>query len=181
MYKKNNIPVIDLTHPIDLRLIQEMEMDNNNLKFICVTSEIPNEAVTGQVPNANDLDAITDLFKRALDNDKLIVKAEYFKDDTVAPLLLSLSEESKRYNDMRRNMGGAIFGASNLDEYIITLNCSHPLYDKLVNANGDNQIELLLSLCKQLYTIALMSHRELKDDEKQEFVNNEYMLFESML
>lgn len=181
MYKSNGLYVVQFLHPIDSRFAQEFEMKEQGLKFVCVTAELPDNLTSGQVVSEDEVKALTEIFKDALSNDKLEVKAEYLKDEKT-PALLSLSEQSKRYQEMSRNFGGISLGVNMGDEYVMTVNRSNSLVEKILDARyEDDKQDIVQALCQQIYDIALMSHRELKEEEKQDFIERNYKLFNMVI
>ena len=102
--------------------------------------------------------------------------------DEKTPALLSLSEQSKRYQEMYRNYNSISFGMNMGDEYIMTVNRSNLLIDKILNAkHEEDKKDTVQTLCRQIYDIALMSHRELNEDEKQKFIKRNYELFDMVI
>ena len=181
MFKTNGFCVVEFSHPIDSRFAQEFEMKEQGLKFICVTAELPDNLTSGQVVDEDEVKVLSDIFKEALSNDKLEVKVEYLKDEKT-PALLSLSEQSKRYQEMYRNYNSISFGMNMGDEYIMTVNRSNLLIDKILNAkHEEDKKDTVQTLCRQIYDIALMSHRELNEDEKQKFIKRNYELFDMVI
>ena len=177
MYKSNGLCVAELSHPIDIRFMQELEMKQQGLRFVCVTAELPDNLTSGQVVSEEDATTLSDLFSEALANDKLEVRAEYLKDDKI-PALLTLSEQSKRYQEMSKNFGGMPFAMNMGEEFSMTVNRSNPLIEKILTSKSEDKKEVVQALCKQIYDIALMSHRELNNGEKESFIQRSYMLFD---
>lgn len=63
--------------------------------------------------------------------------------------------------------------------------CSHPIDPRftmeLEMKEEEDKKDKLIMLCQQIYDISLMSHRELKKEEKEQFIERNYKLFESVL
>lgn len=176
LYKKNDLTVVEFAHPIDSRFTQEFEMKEQGVKFTCVTSELADTLVSGQVADENDVKILTDIFKSALSKDKLDVKVEYFKDEKVSAIL-TLSEQSKRYKEMSKSFGGMSFGMET-EDYNIVLNRNNSFVEKIIGMQFDEDKDKLNMLCQQIYDIGLLSHREFKKEEKEQFVERSYKLFE---
>ena len=120
-------------------------------------------------------DTLTEVFKKALDNDKLNVKVEKLKDDKVASMI-TLSEQSRRMQDMMKmygmtGMDPSMFGTDST----LTLNANHPLVQFVVE-NKDN--ENVPVICKQLYDLAMLAHKPLSPEEMTAFVqrSNDIMM-----
>lgn len=176
LYQENGLSVVEFSHPIDSRFTMEFEMKEQGVKFTCVTAELPDMLTSGQVADEKEAAALTELFKTALGKEKLEVKLEYLKDDKT-PAVLTLSEQSKRFQEMSR-MYGSSFPMDMGEDFSVVLNRSNPLIEKLLQLKQGEDTEKADMLCKQLYDISLMSHRELNKDEKEQFVERSYKLFE---
>ena len=120
-------------------------------------------------------DTLTEVFKKALDNDKLNVKVEKLKDDKVASMI-TLSEQSRRMQEMMKmygmtGMDPSMFGTDST----LTLNANHPLVQFVVE-NKDN--ENVPVICKQLYDLAMLAHKPLSPEEMTAFVqrSNDIMM-----
>ncbi len=98
-----------LDHNIDTSFISQLEQRNEHYKFMRIDAD-----VTDSLKDADDAadlkeetDTLTDLFKKALGNDKLTVKVEKLKNENLASII-TLSEEGRRMQDMMKMyaMGG---------------------------------------------------------------------------
>ena len=103
------------------------------------------------------------------------IKVEKLKNNSIAALL-TLSEESRRMQDMMKmyGMSGMDAGMFGQNESL-TLNANHPLVQYLVE-HPDSSIQDLL--CQQLYDLALLANKPLSSEEMTRFVSrsNEIML-----
>ena len=179
LFKSNGLEVVECSHPIDPRFTMEFEMKEEGVKFCCVTAELPNTLTSGQSVNEEDMTALTELFRSALGKEKLVVKGEYFKEEKT-PAVLTQSEQTKRYQNISRSFGGMTMDFP--EEYEIILNLSNPLICKILSMKQEeDKKDKLTMLCQQIYDISLMSHRELKKEEKEQFIERNYKLFESVL
>ena len=87
--------------------------------------------------------------------------------DAGVPLLLTLSEESRRMDDMMKLYGMA--GGMPADN-TLTVNTASPLIAKLKEMDGEKQ-----SLtAAYLYRLALLSQRKLTADELNRFLSESY-------
>lgn len=176
LFKNSGFEVVEFKNPIDQRFAQELEMKEDGVKFSSVVSELPEDFVSDKIVNEDDAKALSDVFKKALSNDKLEVKVQYLKDDKT-PALLTLSEQSRRFAEMSKMYGGMNFPVNN--DYVITLNRDHPIIKKIVEMRFDDNFKGKMEmLCRQVYDIALMSHREFSKEEKEKFIDRSYKLLE---
>lgn len=179
LFKSNGLEVVECSHPIDPRFTMEFEMKEEGVKFCCVTAELPDTLTSGQSVNEEDMTALTELFRSALGKENLVVKGEYFKEEKT-PAVLTQSEQTKRYQNISRSFGGMTMDFP--EEYEIILNLSNPLICKMLSMKQEeDKKDKLAMLCQQIYDISLMSHRELKKEEKEQFIERNYKLFESVL
>ena len=118
---------------------------------------------------------LTELFRKSLGMDKLEVKVENLKNESVAAMM-TLSEESRRMQDMMKmyNMYGmdpSMFGG----QETLVLNVSHPLVKYLAENQKSAHAEMI---CQQLYDLAMLSHKQLSPDEMTKFVqrSNEILM-----
>lgn len=119
---------------------------------------------------------LTELFKKALSNDKLDIKVEKMKNEGVASMI-TVSEETRRMQDMMKmyNMGGmdpSMFGGTG---ETLVLNANHPLVKYVLNNKESQNTD---KICEQLYDLASLSHGPLSPERMTKFVarSNEIML-----
>ena len=116
------------------------------------------------------------MFKKALNNDKLDVKAYALKNPSIASMM-TMSEEGRRMQEMMKmyamyGMDSSMFEQNSLS---LILNTNHPLVQKLQSLpEGD----LSTKICEQLYDLAMISHAPLEADRMTKFIerSNELML-----
>ena len=172
MFKSEGIDAVILKHNIDQPFVTHLEQKNENVKFLRIDSDLTEsfKEETSEADketfeaNAKDL---TEIFKKALGNDKLEVKVENLKDENISSMV-TLSEESRRMQDMMKmygmmGMDPSMFGPS----LTLVLNAKNTLV-KYVLANKDGENTELV--CKQLYDLAKISHSQLTPDEMSEFI-----------
>ena len=96
-----------------------------------------------------ETDTLTDLFKKALGNDKLTVKVEKLKNENLASII-TLSEEGRRMQDMMKmyamgGMGGMdpnMFAA----DQTLTLNANHALVKYIFEHKDSENVPTLCLL-----------------------------------
>ena len=119
-----------------------------------------------------DSDSLKEVFRKALNNDKLEVKAEKLKDASIAAVM-TLSEESRRMQDMMKmyGMSGMDFGAPS---ETLVLNLSHPLVQHVLS-HKDEDVTLF---CEQIYDLAALAHGSLSPERMSAFITrtNEVMM-----
>ncbi len=181
MFKKEGLDAVILTHNIDNPFISQLEQKNQDLKFLRIDSDVSEifkeeSAKEDEEKDKAEEETLSAAFKKALNNDKLEVKAEKLKDASVASMI-TVSEESRRMQDMMKmyNMYGmdpSMFGGAG--ESLI-LNKNHPLVQYvLAHPEGENTGKI----CEQLYDLAKLSHGSLTPERMTWFIarSNEIMM-----
>jgi len=178
MFESQGIKIALLEHQLDTQFIGMCEMNDSEVKYKRIDSDIADILKDDGSAEIND-DLIT-LFKESVGNEKLDVSFEVLKDSSI-PALLTLSEESRRMDDMMKmyaNMGMAM-GKDIPMEYSLILNSSSPLINKLISINKDDQ-EKASMIAREVYSLALMSQRHMSADELKAFLSNSFKLLEIM-
>ena len=170
MFKKENIDAVILTHNIDQPFISQLEQKNPGIKFLRIDTDLTNtfkEETDDDEAFKETADQLTELFKKALNNDKLSVKVEKLKDASVSSMI-TLSEETRRMQEMMKmyNMYGMGMGDFDNGETLI-LNANNALVQYvLANKEGENTT----MICQQLYDLAMISHGPLKPEAMTAFI-----------
>ena len=180
MFKAEGMDAVILTHNIDSPFISQLEQRNENVKFARIDADLTDtfkQEVAADEEEAfkANIETLTDIFRKALENDKLDVKVEKLKNENVASMM-TLSEESRRMQDMMKmygmmGMDTSMFG----NDVTLVLNANHPLVQYVLN-NGEGENTALF--CKQLYDLALLSNKPLNPEQMTEFIkrSNEIMM-----
>ena len=170
MLSAQDIKVVIFDKIIDTQFINVIETDRAGVKFKRVDSGLADALKgDGQVLESEEL---KELFKKVSGNDKLTVSFESLKNDKV-PAILTVSEESRRMEDMMRlyAMAGEGKDMPFAAEYSLILNSSNELIRRLSEDTASDKSE---KLAKQLYSLALISQRQLSAAELEEFLNHSY-------
>lgn len=136
MFRNQKIDAVILPHAIDMPFIGQLEQKNKDLKFLRIDADL-NEAFretedTEQSEDAKKQDeALIKAVKKAIGNEKLTITLEALKDANTASVL-TLSEESRRMQDMMKQYGMG----ENEDFFAgegetLVLNTRHPLVEFL--------------------------------------------------
>ncbi len=174
MFEAEGSKVALLSHQLDTQFIGMCEMNDSEIKYKRIDSDVA-DMLKGE-GEASENGVLTTLFKESVNNEKLEVKFEVLKDETV-PALLTLSEESRRMEDMMKMYAsmGMNMGADFPLEYTLILNTRSPLIKKLsVIADSDREkAELIAS---EIYRLALLSQRHLTAEEMKAFLSDSFKL-----
>ena len=177
LFKSQGKDAVILGHNIDSPFITQLEQRNPGIRFQRIDADV-NEDIREQVAEEEKeefkktSDSLIEIFRKELGNDKLDVKIEKLKDDSVASMM-TLSEQNRRMQDMMK-----MYGMSDMDmggEATLILNAKHPLVQYVVE-HGDGENTGLI--CHQLYDLAMLAHKPLNPDEMTAFVkrSNEIMM-----
>jgi molecular chaperone HtpG len=180
MFKEQNMDAVILDHNIDTSFISQLEQRNEHYKFMRIDADVT-ESLKDEI-SAEDLraetDTLTDVFKKALNNDKLTVKVEKLKNADIASVI-TLSEEGRRMQDMMKmyamnGMGGMdpnMFAA----DQTLTLNANNELVKYIFEHKDSEHVPMF---CEQLYDLAMLSNQPLSVDAMSKFVqrSNQIMM-----
>ncbi|RHT23382.1 molecular chaperone HtpG [Clostridium sp. AM33-3] len=180
MFKKEGLDAVILPHSIDSPFIGHLEQKNEGLKFLRIDADL-NSTFKEEVKDDDEefkktSEALTETFKKALGNDKLEIKVEKLKDESISSML-TVSEETRRMQDMMKmyNMYGmdpSMFGGAG---ETLVLNANNKLVQYVLNhGEGENTNKI----CEQLYDLALLAHGSLSPERMTGFVarTNEIMM-----
>lgn len=171
MFKEQGIDAVVLTHNIDTPFITHQEQKNDGVKFTRIDSDITNtfKEEISEEELKETTDKLTEIFQKALDNDKLTVKVEKLKNTSISSMI-TLPEETRRMQDMMKmyNMMGSMepsmFGGSG---QTLVLNANNNLVQYILdNPEGENTN----MVCEQLYDLALLAHAPLESDAMTKFI-----------
>jgi molecular chaperone HtpG len=181
MFREQNMDALILTHNIDQPFIQQLEQQDQTIKFMRIDADVTEsmeEKAEGE-DWENETKELTEIFKKALNNDKLQVEVKKLKNEKLASMV-TLSEETRRMQDMMKMYSAGGMGAAGIEDMFaggetLILNANNELVKYILdNKDGDNTD----MFCKQLYDLAMISHRPLAADAMTEFVarSNEIMM-----
>jgi molecular chaperone HtpG len=177
MFREEGKNAVILKHNIDSPFISHVEMKNEHVKFQRIDADLTEDFK--ETASEEDLkettDSLTEIFRKALNNDKLEVKVEKLKNENISSMI-TLSEESRRMQDMMKmyNMYGMdpnMFGGGET----LVLNANNQLVQYILEHRDSENVNLF---CEQLYDLALISHKPLAPEAMTKFIarSNEIMM-----
>ncbi len=180
MFKENGMDAVILHHNIDSPYIQHVEQKREDLKFERIDSDVTGSMKTEEADEEKlkaDTEALSELFKKAIGNDKLTVQVQSLKDEKLSSML-TIQEEGRRMQDMMRmySMSGS---GMDMDMFApaqtLTLNENNALVRYLLENKDGEHSELF---AKQLYDLAALANAPLKPEAMAEFISrsNEIMM-----
>ena len=179
MFKAEGLDAVIMKHNIDSPFIGHLEQKNEGLKFLRIDADL-NSTFKEEIKEDDEefkklSEKLAEIFKKALNNDKLEIKVEKLKNAETSSMI-TVSEESRRMQDMMKmyNMYGmdpSMFGGAG--ETLI-LNANNELVQYVLeHEDGENTGKI----CEQLYDLALLSHGSLSPERMTNFIarSNEIM------
>ena len=172
MFKEQGMDAVILDHNIDTSFISQLEQRNETYKFMRIDADVT-ESLKDETDTEDlkaETDSLTEVFKKALNNDKLTVKVEKLKNANISSVI-TLSEEGRRMQDMMKmyamgGMGGMdpnMFAA----DQTLTLNANNELVKYIFEHKDSEQVPMF---CEQLYDLAMLSNQPLSVDAMAKFV-----------
>ncbi|WP_044938037.1 molecular chaperone HtpG [Pseudobutyrivibrio sp. LB2011] len=170
MFKEQGMNAVILDHAIDTSFITQLEQRNENYKFCRIDADVTDSMVeeTSEDELKSETETLTDVFRKALNNEGLEVKVEKFKNKDLSSMI-TVSEESRRMQDMMKMyaMGGmdmSMFGSAS---ETLVLNANNDLVKYILN-NKDS--ENVPTFAAQLYDLAKIANAPLSPEAMTEFV-----------
>ena len=172
LFKEQNMQAVILDHNIDTSFITQLEQRNEKYKFMRIDADVT-ESLKDET-SAEDLkaetDALTEVFKKALNNDKLTVKVEKLKNENISSII-TLSEEGRRMQDMMKMYAMNGMGGMDMNMFVadqtLTLNANNELVKYIFEHKDSENVPMF---CEQLYDLAVLSNHPLSVDEMTKFV-----------
>ena len=180
MFKAAKMDAVMLTDRIDQPFISQLEAKNEGIHFARIDADLTDafKAKTSK-KTQEELNAqaekVEKLVQKALKNDKIKVKIEKLKNKKVSSVL-TVSEESRRMQDMMKMYGGgmdmSMFGT---EGETLVLNANHPLVTYITEHEDDANTKMI---CEQLYDLAKLQNAPLSPEAMTKFVarSNDIML-----
>ena len=179
LFKEQGMNAVILDHNIDTSFITQLEQRNDHYKFMRIDADLTESLKDESGADLTEATTtLSEVFKKALNNDKLTVKVENLKNADVASVL-TLSEQGRRMQDMMKmyaagGMGGmdpSMFAA----DQTLTLNANNELVKYILDNKDSDHVPMF---AEQLYDLAMLSNQPLSVDQMTKFVkrSNDIML-----
>ena len=180
MFREMDMDAVILHHNIDSPYIQHVEQKREDLKFERIDADVTGAMKSDESDEEKlkaDTETLAEIFKKALNNDKVTVQVQSLKDENVSSML-TIQEEGRRMQDMMRMYSA---GASGMDmdmfapAQTLTLNANHKLVKYLLAHKDAEHAEMF---AKQLYDLAALANAPLKPEAMAQFISrsNEIMM-----
>lgn len=169
MFKDAGLTAILCDTFIDPHFLSFIEYKTpETLKFKRIDADIDGALKDGEETEDS---VLADIFKNALNNDRLTIKFEKLKSNV--PALLITDEYMRRYSEM-----GQIYGMSN-GELALTMiiNTASPVINKIKEQDDETQ----KFIAKYVYSLALLSFKKLEAEERDDFINANLKLLDNYI
>ncbi len=165
LFKDSALSAICCDNFIDPHFLSYLEYKApDKIKFMRIDADI--DGALKSEENAED-SVITDIFKNALNNDKVTVKTEKLKNVEV-PAVIVVDEYMRRYSEM-----GKFYGMSEGDlNKTLIVNTACPVVEKLKELGDEKQ----KFVAGYIYSLALAAFKKLTPDELSKFQKDNLVL-----
>jgi len=139
LWKSQGAEVLLADTFIDTQFIPWLEQRHEELKFQRVDSELDEslQEQDSELADADGKDAsekLRELFKKALDNDKVTLQVQALKGEQAPAALILLPEQMRRFNDLDALMQQKLPGLP--DHHVLLINRRHPLVAGLLKLSA---------------------------------------------
>ena len=179
LFKEQGMNAVILDHSIDTSFITQLEQRNENYQFMRIDADLTESLKDDSAADLTEAtNTLTEVFKKALNNDKLTIKVENLKNAEVASVL-TLSEQGRRMQDMMKMYAMGGMGGMDPDMFAadqtLTLNANNALVQYILSNKESEHVPMF---AEQLYDLAKISNQPLSVDAMTKFVkrSNEIML-----
>lgn len=168
MFREEGIDAVVLDHNIDNAFISMLEQGNEGVKFLRIDADVTDnfkeETSEDELKETND--KLSEIFKKALDNQDLVVKAEKLKNENISSMI-TMSEEGRRMKDMMKMYNLYGMDMPMKDQFTLILNVNNSLVKYILdNPEGDNST----LIAKQLFDLAMIQNKPLEPSEMTAFI-----------
>lgn len=170
--EKKDFDVLVLDSPIDSHFIQHLETKLEKTQLKRVDADVVEKLIQTDSAYANLLTedqskAVKELFEKAINNKNYTVEVEGLSPEEM-PVTITMEEWMRRMKDMAQTGGGPMsFYGALPDSYKVAINGNHPMVDKVLKAESEEEKE---RLAKQAFDLALLSQGLLTGKDLTAFV-----------
>ncbi len=169
MFKEAGMDALFMTHNIDNPFITQLEQENDKVRFQRIDADLTGtlKEETSEEEMKAIQEALTAMFRKVLNKEKLEVRVEKLKNANVSAVI-TLSEESRRMQEMMKmyGMSGMNMGDFGGQETLV-LNANNNLVQYVFAHPKTKNAPII---CEQLYDLAMLSHRPLEPEAMTKFV-----------
>ena len=163
--------VMVMDSPIDSHFIQNLETKLEKTQLKRVDADIVEKLIEKEDSYANLLTEeqskeVKEIFDKAIDNKTYTVEVAGLSPEEM-PVTITMEEFMRRMKEMAQTGGGMGFYGSLPDAYKVAINGNHPMVDKILKAESEEE---KTKLAKQAFDLALLAQGLLKGKDLTAFV-----------
>ena len=176
--KNKGYDVLNLDGVLDSHFINTLEQKLEKSHIKRVDSDTPDNLIekdqkSESVLSTEEQDQIKSLFEKAINNKNMTLAVEAMAPDEL-PVVITMSEFMRRMKDMAKLGGGGYgFMGAMPDNYNVAINGNHPIVQKILKAESEDQ---KITLAKQAYDLALLSQNMLTGADLTNFIKRSVAL-----
>ncbi len=163
LLKTEGIEPVLLTSALDNHFVSFLEYKVSDVKFKRVDSYIADSLK--EEGESNNKEDIAKLFCGIVPSE-MKIDVQNLKSDKISAMFV-LSEEGRRMQEMAQMFGNMGMGLPPQEETLV-VNSNSPIVKKALDL-PDGEVKELI--CKQIFDIAKLSHKNLSGDDMNEFIN----------
>lgn len=169
---KKDYDVLVMDSPIDSHFIQNLESKLEKTQLKRVDADVAEKLIQKDEAYANLLTedqskAVKEIFEKAINNKTYTIEVEGLNPEEM-PVTITMEEFMRRMKEMAATGGGGMgFYGSLPDAYKVAINGNHPMVDKILKAESDEE---KTRLAKQSFDLALLSQGLLTGKDLTAFV-----------
>ncbi|HYG00947.1 MAG TPA: molecular chaperone HtpG [Chryseosolibacter sp.] len=176
--KSKAYDVLLLDGVLDSHFINTLEQKLEKTSIKRVDSETADKLIdkdekVESVLSSEEQEKVKTIFEGAINNKNMTVAVESMSPSDL-PVVITMSEFMRRMKDMAKMGGGYGFMGPMPDQYNVAINGNHPLVQKLVRQENDEEKS---RLAKQVFDLALLSQNMLTGAELTNFIKRSIDLF----
>lgn len=181
LFKAQELDVLVLDAQIDSHFIQFMEMKNSEIHFARVDADVTenliqqdtgSDAADAEDGKARD-EKISELFKQCLQNEKLEVRVEKLKDESV-PAMALFSEQDRRFQEMTRTLGKKISIPDKGPSLLVNANSA--VIQNILELQAEQKNEDVELLVAQVFDLAMLTCRAFDQERMSRFLDRSNQL-----
>lgn len=178
MFKEQGMNAVIMPAMIDNHFMSFIESKESGVKFLRIDAAVSDSLTDENTIGEDEVKKYTDIFTQSLNNSELKVEVKALKDASV-PAIMTLSEESRRMQEIYKSYGQQFAGMSNMfhDDYTLVINSNNSLVKKLDTIEEETK----KLVCEHIYDLAMLCNKPLGADEMTKFVERSNTLLEKIL
>ena len=174
MFAAQDIKVAVFDKQLDTQYLSTLEMYTPDVKYVRIDADVAGALCSDEA--AAEDKTLEELFREVSENKDLKVRFTALKDAGV-PVLLTISEQSRRMEEMMKLYAASGMGMGSFPvEETLTVNTASPLIARLDAMDGEKKEKT----AAYLYALSRLSQRKLSAEELQSFLSSSYSVLEML-